>query len=124
MSIERSETITHGPAPHLNRRLAWIIAAAALVLIVAMGLYIWSRDRNEKPEEKAASVERADKKDENGVVELQPETLNAAKIEYATVTERPVVALLRVTGAVEANQQKVQQVTPLVGGRVERVNVA
>src|SRR5262245_15682976 len=49
--------------------------------------------------------------------------MESAKVEYATVTERPAVSLLRVTGAVEANQQHVQQVTPLVGGRVDRVLV-
>jgi RND family efflux transporter MFP subunit len=52
------------------------------------------------------------------------EALEAAKVEYGAVIERPAVALLRVTGAVEANQQRLQQVTPLVGGRVGRVLVA
>jgi RND family efflux transporter MFP subunit len=95
-----------------------------MVLIVASAFYYRLRDRDAKPDEKMSSIELAEKKGENGVVELQPDALKAAKIEYATVSERPVVAQLRVTGAVEANQQKVQQVTPLVGGRVERVNVA
>jgi len=40
------------------------------------------------------------------------------------VTVRPAVALLTVTGSVEANQQQTQSATPLVSGRVERVNVA
>jgi cobalt-zinc-cadmium efflux system membrane fusion protein len=40
------------------------------------------------------------------------------------VTERPAVALLHSTGTVEANQQQSQQATPLVGGRIERVNVS
>lgn len=50
--------------------------------------------------------------------------LARAGIEYAGVTQRPAVALLNVTGAVETNPQQTQAVTPLVGGRVERVNVA
>jgi RND family efflux transporter MFP subunit len=123
MSTERSETIAPDSAPRLNRRVTGI-TVAALVLIVASALYFRFRDRDEEPKDKAASVEHAEKKGENGAVELAPEALTAAKIEYATVTARPIMAQLRVTGAVEANQQKVQQVTPLVGGRVERVNVA
>ena len=50
--------------------------------------------------------------------------LVAAGIEIEGVTERPAVALLQSTGTVEANQQQSQQATPLVGGRIERVNVS
>jgi cobalt-zinc-cadmium efflux system membrane fusion protein len=49
--------------------------------------------------------------------------LSAAGIETVSVVEHPAVALLRVTGTVEADQQQTQQVTPLVSGRVERVHV-
>lgn len=110
-------------APRLNRRLAWFVAAA-LALAIASGLYFRLGSQDEKPDEKAASAEHSDEKGEGGAVELSPEAMEAAKIEYATATERPAVALLRVTGTVEANQQHVQQVTPLVGGRVNRVLVA
>jgi cobalt-zinc-cadmium efflux system membrane fusion protein len=57
-------------------------------------------------------------------VVLPTEALAAAGIEIAGVTERPAVARLSVTGSVEANQQQMQQVTPLVAGRVERVYAA
>jgi cobalt-zinc-cadmium efflux system membrane fusion protein len=56
-------------------------------------------------------------------VKLTPEALAAAGIEVEGVTQRPAVALVRVTGTVETNQQQTQQVTLLVSGRVERVNV-
>jgi cobalt-zinc-cadmium efflux system membrane fusion protein len=56
-----------------------------------------------------------------GMVELSPESIKAAGIEIVQVTERPVVNALRATGTIEANQQRMQEVTPLVSGRVEKV---
>src|SRR5262245_19086669 len=121
ISDQTYEGLNQGRAPRINRRLVFF-EVAALVLAMASALYFRLRGQDMKPDEKAAAEEHAGEHD--GEVELAGETLEAAKIEYATVTERPAVALLRVTGAVEANQQHVQQVTPLLGGRVDRVLVA
>jgi len=115
-----TETMNQAPIPRFNRRLVWF-GAAALALAIALGLYSRMRNQDAKPDEKAVSAEHADEK---GEVELSAEALEAAKIEYATATERPAMSLLRVTGTVETNQQQTQQVTPLVSGRVERVLVA
>src|SRR5262245_55348022 len=123
MSDQTYETLNREPAPRFSRRLAFIVIAA-LALAIAFGLYFQMRGKDPKPAENAAGEERADEHGRGAEVELSEETLEAAKIEYATVTERAAVGLLRVTGAVEANQQHVQQVTPLVGGRVDRVLVA
>jgi cobalt-zinc-cadmium efflux system membrane fusion protein len=59
----------------------------------------------------------------DNAVELSPEALKAARIELIEVQEKETGALIRVTGTVEANQQKIQQATPLISGRVERVDV-
>jgi membrane fusion protein, heavy metal efflux system len=59
-----------------------------------------------------------------GEIELSPEALASAGIEIEGVTQRPAVALLLVTGTVEANQEKTHQVTPLVSGRIEHVFVS
>ncbi|HKQ78632.1 MAG TPA: efflux RND transporter periplasmic adaptor subunit [Blastocatellia bacterium] len=123
MPDQNTETLNPERAPRFNRRLAWFVAAA-LTLAIASGLYFRLSGQDAKPNEKAAVEEHSDEKGEGGEVELSPEAMESAKIEYATATERPAVALLRVTGTVEANQQHVQQVTPLVGGRVDRVLVA
>jgi RND family efflux transporter MFP subunit len=123
MSTERPELTSRRRAPRVSRVLAWG-AASALILLAGADLYSRLRERRVAPGEKTAGVEHAEKGEGNGAVELKPEALKAAGIEYGAATERPAVAMLRVTGAVESNQQKVQQVTPLVGGRVERVQVA
>lgn len=57
-------------------------------------------------------------------VELSPEALKAARLEFAAVTAHLSGNNLRVTGSVEINQQQTQQATPLVSGRVERVYAA
>jgi multidrug efflux pump subunit AcrA (membrane-fusion protein) len=121
MSDQTYATLNQERAPRFKRRTAFFVVAA-LALAITSGLYFHLRNRDAKTEEKVAVEKHADER--GGEVELTGETLEAAKIEYATVTERPAVALLRVTGTVEADQQRLQQVTPLVGGRVDRVLVA
>ena len=112
-----------------NRNL--LIIAGAFLAIAIVALILWSR--SESASTKTAVSVKTEHGDEHGEsgeheegkeVELSEESLKAAGIEIVTVTERAAIALLRVTGTVEANQQQTQQVTPLVSGRVERVTVA
>ncbi|MDQ3749591.1 MAG: efflux RND transporter periplasmic adaptor subunit [Acidobacteriota bacterium] len=113
---------------------AWIIA---LSIIGAVGLlsflFIWSKQSASKETEVSVSAEKEDEHgDESGhkegeegqEVKLEPETLESAGIEIEGVTQRPAIALLKTTGTIESNPQQTQSVTPLVGGRVERMNVA
>jgi cobalt-zinc-cadmium efflux system membrane fusion protein len=111
-----------------NKRNVVIVGIVATVALVAIvGLIVW-RTRESKPPAKSSSDEakQGEHKEatESQEVVLSPEALKTAGIEIVGVTQRPAVALLTVTGSVETNQQQTQQVTPLVGGRVERVNVA
>lgn len=115
-----------GAGTKLRRRNLFFVVGA-LVLAVVLAFVFWPRHENaDKKPAKASAEKEAGGEHEEGAgkeVELSPEALAAAKIETYAVTERPAIALLRVTGAVEPNQQQTQQVTPLVAGRVERVNV-
>lgn len=97
-----------------------LILVGALLLVVVVALILWPR--GDAKVQSNAESEHGDEGGE-GEVSLSAQALAAAGIEIVSVTERPAIALLRVTGAVEANQQQTQQVTPLVSGRVERVNV-
>lgn len=111
-----------------NRRNIVIVGVVAIFALVAIiGLIVW-RVRETKPPAKAGADEakqgESQETTETREVVLSPEALKTAGIEIAGVTQRPAVALLTVTGSVETNQQQTQQVTPLVGGRVERVDVA
>lgn len=105
----------------------WIIAAVVAVLAIIAIVMATCGD----PKSGAAATASAEddvhaEGDEHegeaeGLVELTPEAMTAEGIQYAQVTERVTVAPLKATGTIEANQQRMQQVTPLVGGRVERV---
>jgi len=111
-------------SPHRNRNLVIVAAFALLALIV---LVLLVRSRNKPVGQETAGAEAAEGSEKTSVpneVALSPDAMKAAGIVIEGVTQRPAVSLLRVTGTVESNQQQTQSVTPLVSGRVERVNVA
>ncbi len=109
------------------RRRVLVCAVIAVLLIGLAGAFLWSRAKSSAGKEtKATEAAHAGeheegKKDE---VELSPETLAAVKLETAEVVEQASGGSVRVPGTVEANQQELQQATPLVSGRVEQVSVA
>ncbi len=106
--------------PQVSKRK--LLIAGAIALVAILGLWSWLR--GERPDAGARTEHAGEEKKDAQEVELSPEALAAAKIETAEVTEQAVGETLRVTGSVETNQQQTQQVTPLVSGRVDRVNVA
>lgn len=141
-SLVETTEVEHRERPTAAKnRTAWIVTTIALVALAGVFL-LWSRGNKAATPSgdtetavkaegehagEAAGGEHAGEEhagEEGGEVKLDPETLASAGFEYEGVTQRPAIALLRVTGTVEANPRNTQQVTPLVGGRLERVNVA
>ncbi|HKO59809.1 MAG TPA: efflux RND transporter periplasmic adaptor subunit, partial [Pyrinomonadaceae bacterium] len=106
-----------------NRNLVIVTLVIVVAIVAVLTLVLWSR--NDPPAQVKVSTESMAAEDEHAgsEVKLSAETLAAAGIEIEGVTQRPAVALLQATGTVEVNQQQTQQATPLVGGRIERVNV-
>jgi membrane fusion protein, heavy metal efflux system len=118
MSIKQSK---------ISKRNLFIILGA-LIAAAALALILLPREESAKRKVPKTSAEE-NHADEHGEgkgreVELSPEALKAAGLETVEVTQHPFAARLRFTGTVEANQQQTQQVSPLIGGRVERVSVA
>lgn len=114
-----------------QRRLVTLGAGAVIVGLLLLAGALWLfKGRAPAEGEKAEATEKAGAHgDEHGTeegreVKLTPAALSAAGLEIEGVTQRAAVALLPATGTVEANPQQTQSVTPLVGGRVERVYVA
>jgi cobalt-zinc-cadmium efflux system membrane fusion protein len=109
-----------------NRNLAIVTMVVVFAIVATLAIVLWSRRNSPAGTEVNVKTEagEAGHEDEHGgdEIKLSPEALTAAGIELEGVTQRPAVALLRVTGTVETNQQQSQQATPLVSGRVERVN--
>jgi membrane fusion protein, heavy metal efflux system len=124
--IEIESTTTRQP-PSRARNIVVISCVALVALVAILALLFWPRGEAAKQQEQSGSeaAEQGEKKEagEARDVVLTPDAMKAAGIEITGVTRRPAVALLTVTGAVETNQQQTQAATPLVGGRVERVNV-
>lgn len=107
-----------------RNRLLFIIAGA-LITVVILSVIFWPHKRGEQSTNQTANQEA--KEGEAGEsaneVALKPEQLTAADIKLEEVVQRPVSEALKVTGTVEANQQQTQDITPLISGRVDRVNV-
>ena len=109
---------------HSSSLLRWRALLAALCAVALA--FAFACGGAKKDEVKPAASEKAEAHHDEGEaneVSLSPEALAAAKLEFAEVAARTGGGVLRVTGSVEINQQQMQQATPLVSGRVERVNV-
>lgn len=102
-----------------SRRKLIVVACVAVVAILALVLILWARKPGPSTQVNAVAAEQH----EGEEVKLSAEALQAAGIEIEGVTQRPAVALLQTTGTVEANEQQTQQATPLVGGRIDQVQV-
>ncbi|MBI3654300.1 MAG: efflux RND transporter periplasmic adaptor subunit [Acidobacteria bacterium] len=111
---------------HANAKPKRLLIIGALLAVGLFGLvFFWSSASKKSDQVKAEAQGKAEHQSGEGrEVELSTEALNATAIETAEVTSRALIATLRFTGSVEANQQQTQQITPLIGGRVERVLVA
>ncbi len=115
----------HSSSSGSSSTRAWIVTAMVLgVFVVVAAVWIWSKGSAD--ETIAVDVNQTDSEQKEGetgkVVKLDPEMLNSAGIQTETVTQRPAVSKLFVTGAVELNPETTEMATLLVGGRIERVN--
>jgi len=103
---------------------AWIVTAAlvGLIAVIGLGWIVYKSSAKPGGETEAQKEEPGHSEDEKGEeVKLEPELLTSAGIETEGVTQRPAIAKLYVTGAVELNPEKTEMATPLVGGRIENV---
>lgn len=109
-----------------RRFVPWLVALAIIGIAALFALLLIgsTNSGNDKTEVNVETEGDNHSDEETGrEVKLDPESLNSANIEIEGVTVRPAVALLKTTGTIENNPQRMQNVTPLVGGRVERMNV-
>jgi membrane fusion protein, heavy metal efflux system len=107
--------------PNPNIRMSAARYAAALALLAALGMTSACSKKEEAAKAEKPTASAAATPSE---VKLSPEALKSAGVQIETVGERAASASMRFTATVEANQQATQQVTPLISGRVDRVNAA
>jgi membrane fusion protein, heavy metal efflux system len=110
------------------QRSLTIIAACSLLTVMGLLLTACSGGGASNDGKTGAGrkteVKEGHESGETREVKLSEQAIRATQLETAEVTEQSLDEILRVTGSVEINQQETQQITPLVSGRVERVNVA
>lgn len=105
-----------------SMRPLFVVLLAALLAVTTLVGCGGSEKAAEHAEEKEGGEHHEG--EPGGPIELSPEAVAAAGIQYAQATQRTAVTPLKTTGTIEANQQRMQEVTPMVGGRIERVYAA
>lgn len=112
------------PTPKPSTKFAWILTAViiGLIALVAVAWMTMKSSSTNVTVETSEKKEEGHSENETGKeVKLDPEMLASAGLQTETVTQRPAIAKLYVTGAVELNPETTEMATPLVGGRIERV---
>ena len=104
----------------LQTLISWVIVAVLICSASAYCVQIWGR-LGKTSVEKSAGIER--KEDADSVqLAAGANPLNSIKLIHVT-TEVPNRSIVS-TGSIEANHKRIQQVTPLVTGRVREVLVS
>ncbi|HEY9681893.1 MAG TPA: efflux RND transporter periplasmic adaptor subunit [Oculatellaceae cyanobacterium] len=120
MQAPEDTSISKESADPAKQRRAWLLTLAAIAIVVVLSAVLWFAIANRTSHE---SEKRA-KPEEEGArqsVELNQATTKINVREIGQETPTPVIT---VTGTVEPNQQKVQEISSLTAGRVEDVKVA
>lgn len=104
-----------------SQRRAWLAAIGIIVVVAIIYGIVWSGVS--KNSQNNASQE--DVKKENLAESASSEVEGGdANLRVITVTDTAPAGKFKATGAVEPDQQQLQQITVLASGRVETVNVA
>lgn len=124
--LELDENNSVKTSARAKQKFGWIVAGVIIGLIALVG-FVWLATRQPATNAGLNTTEKKDEQDHHdetaNEIKLGVESLESAGIEVETVTQRPAVALLKATGTIETDPQQTQSVSPLVGGRVESVNV-
>lgn len=130
---ERDDSVTIVRRFGQKRLLLGAVAGFLVVLVIASVL--WPNGSDEPPANSNGSAaekepgEKAGADDDDdagaaGEVALDPETLVTLDLETEAVASRAAVAPVSVTGSVESNAEREQQVVSLVSGSLASVNVS
>lgn len=105
----------------VSRRDVVLVAAGILAALVAVGLWTTFRSDGAEPSTETEQATAPQPSADDLVVSA--EVLKAAGVELATVSLGPRVERVTASGTVEPNELQIQDVTPLVSGRIERLSV-
>jgi cobalt-zinc-cadmium efflux system membrane fusion protein len=94
------------------------------ISVIAISFMFWRHSESVTTKQKTEAEKVESKSDTENEVALSSEAVSNAGIEISEVTQLSASNLLQATGTIEVNQEQTQQATPLVSGRIERINVA
>lgn len=102
---------------------SWLITIAVVVIcaIATVGLWISLQSKNGEASQEAA---KPTVEGQTEILTFDPQTEIASGIEVIPVINSAPEAEIDIPGVAEPNQEQLQQVTPLVSGRVDRIAVA
>lgn len=112
-----------GISEHGTSRRRTIAVIGALIVVAALGAWWWMSRGQASDDAQATESTEPPKEANTNEVTIPAEVYSGAGIQTEAVISAPAVDRLQLTGQIEANQEQIQEVTPLVSGRVERVNV-
>ena len=107
-----------------KQKMVWVatLIFIALVGLIGIAFIVSKRSATAPHSDPAAGTTISPPESKTGrEVSLNAEMLRSVGIVTETVTQRPAVAKMYVTGTVELNPEKTEMATTLVGGRIERV---
>jgi membrane fusion protein, heavy metal efflux system len=103
------------------RSRSWLITAVVVAVAVLFTAFLWfNLQRKNVPTVESEEHEQH----QDGVITLDPDSFSRVGITIRPVSRSLQLTELTIPAVAEPNQQQMQQVTPLVSGRVERINAA
>ena len=116
--IESASSKANRPPSHSK---GWLVTGVVIGIAAVLCLVLWfalsKRTVTENPAEEK-------KEGSSTTVELENGGHGTPGLQLVTVSDKAPTSTFSVAGTVEPNQQQLQQITPLVSGRVENIFVA
>lgn len=102
---------------------SWVITIGVVVICAIATFFLWQNLKERKGADASETVSQPELPASN-LVSLKAETDGVSGVQVTTVLGAAPASEIVIPGVVEPNQEQLQQVTPLVSGRVGRIAVA
>jgi cobalt-zinc-cadmium efflux system membrane fusion protein len=120
MQAPEDTSISNESANPNKQQKAWLVAFCAIATVIVLCAVLWFSIASHGSRE----TENKAKPEEGGIKDSVDVNQSAAKVEVQEIGRETPTPKITVTGSVEPNQQKVQEISSLTAGRVEDVKVA
>lgn len=112
-----------GSVDETHSSRSWVITIGVVVICAVATFFLWQNLQNRKGADAPEAVSQPEVPVSN-LVSLEAETQNASGVKVSPVVTAAPASEIVIPGVVEPNQEQLQQITPLVSGRVGRIVVA